>query len=109
MHLVTLAIALAACTPGATKGTLPPADISGEIDAASVPDFIVVWDNVGRMAGYVRKELVLGGIDGDWPVYASDLVSVVGHMVPNKGFVPLGIDSSTVPEMPIDAGSSPTQ
>lgn len=94
-----VAVAVAACafslTTG-TKGTMPPPGPNGEIDASAVPDFVAVAGPVG-IAGYVAKEAVLGAGESTWPVYGSDLRTVVGHMVPNRGFVPLGVDPGSVP------------
>jgi len=70
-----------------------------------VPDFVAVAADDGGIAGYVPKEAALGtngsGPGGmkvrTWPVYAKDLRTVVGYLVPDKGFVPLGVDPARVP------------
>src|SRR6266566_9690123 len=112
LHLMALAAVLAAaglaaCSPFATKGTMPPPGPNGQVDAKSAPDFISVAGRDGSVVGYVRKELVLSADDtggpGDeaWPVYGEDLYTVVGQMVPGKGFVPAGVDPATVPDIPV--------
>lgn len=102
--LVAISIALGACGPSATKGTLPPPGLDGEIEPADAPDFIAVAGNDEPVIGYVRKAFVLsgGGPGGvNEPVYAEDLQTVIGHMVLGKGFVPLGVDPATVPDIPV--------
>jgi hypothetical protein len=94
-----VAVAVSACafspTTG-TKGTMPPPGPNGEMDPSAVPDFVAVAGPVG-IAGYVAKEAVLEPSESAWPVYSSDLRTVVGHMVPGRGFVALGVDPGSVP------------
>ena len=118
-----LAVALAACSsfaskgtmppPGPTsKGTMPPPGPTSKVDPNSAPDFISVAGRDGSIVGYVRKELLLptagtgGPGDGVWPVYDEDLRTVVGQMVPGKGFVPAGVDPATVPDIPVTVAPS---
>lgn len=71
-----------------TKGPLSDEAINdaGMYDETRIPDFIPVWDRSGEnIAGYVRFCARMGG--GAVPVYADDLTTVVGHMVPGQGFV----------------------
>lgn len=104
---IALAIVGFGCGSLQSRGTVPPPDQDGLVDPSDAPDFISVLDRTGAIAGYVRKELVLGAIDDDpWPVYANDLTTLVGHMYVGKGFVPLGADPEQVPDFPADAGAS---
>jgi hypothetical protein len=96
---------LAGCSPLATKGTVPPPGPNG-IDPSSAPDFLAVAGRDRDIAGYARKEDVLGGADAPFPVYGDDLRTVVGQMVPGKGFVPVGVDPDTVPRFPVVAEAS---
>ena len=89
--------ALTGCSPLATKGTLPPPGPNGEIDPSSAPDFLAVAGQDVAIAGYARREDVLGVGDSAFPVYADDLRTVIGHMIPGKGFVPEGTDPAAVP------------
>jgi hypothetical protein len=93
---------------------MPPADANGEVDPARAPDFIAVAGRDGGIAGYVAKRFlvpdastppVAAGEDS-WPVYAADLQTLVGHMVPDKGFVPLGADPATIPTFQAVTGPS---
>lgn len=109
---VLAAVALAACSPLGSKGTMPPPGPNGQVDASSAPDFISVAGRDGSVVGYVRKELLLpaagagGPGDGVWPVYGEDLSTVVGQMMPGKGFVPAGVDPATVPDIPVRTAPS---
>lgn len=93
-----------------TKGPIP-ANASppqgGPTYEALVPDFIAALARDGTtIAGYVPKRYLIGPFDAlpgtpsnppqdpPKPVYADDLTTLVGHMVPGSGFVPLG---SSVP------------
>jgi hypothetical protein len=104
---VLVAVGLAACSPFSSKGTMPPPGPNGQVDPKSAPDFISVAGRDGSVVGYVRKELLLpsdgtgGPEDEAWPVYGEDLYTVVGQMVPGKGFVPAGVDPATVPDIPV--------
>jgi hypothetical protein len=97
---------LAGCSPLASKGTMPPPGPNGAVDPSSTPDFLAVASRDGDIAGYARKEDVLGAGDAPFPVYGDDLRTVVGQMVPGKGFVPVGVDPDTVPRFPVVAGAS---
>jgi hypothetical protein len=96
---------LVACDPTASKGTMPPPGPQGEIDPATAPDFIAVAGEVD-IAGYSRREDVLASDIGAFPVYGEDLRTVVGQMVPGKGFVPAGVDPATVPDRPVEVAPS---
>jgi hypothetical protein len=97
---------LAGCSPFASKGTMPPPGPNGQVDGSSAPDFIAVAGEDGGIAGYVRKEAVVPPGDGSVPVYADDLRTVVGEMVPDKGFIPAGVDPLTVPKRPVTTAPS---
>lgn len=85
---------------------MPPPGIDGAIDPSAVPDFVSVAGNNG-IVGYVPKAVVLEPTgDEAIPVVGEDLQTVVGHLVPGKGFVPLGVDPATVPERPVEQGPS---
>lgn len=106
--LLTLAVSLAACLPvsvAGTRGTMPPPGPNGEVDPSAVPDFIAVAGATG-IAGFVRKEAVLGATDLAWPVYGDDLRTVVGQLVPGRGFVPVGVDPASVPTFNVVVGSA---
>ena len=50
--------------------------------------------------GYMRREEFCGsyhGLNAPVPVYAQDLVTLVGHMYRNRGFVSVSTDPRTVP------------
>jgi hypothetical protein len=110
------AMLLAACAllpVAGSKGTMPPPGPNGEIDPSAVPDFVAVAGTEG-VAGYVAKDAVLGDLgDRSWPVYSEDLRTIVGHLVPGRGFVPAGVDPATVPTFeahagPLDPNATPT-
>lgn len=111
--LTALALLLGACSPAATKGTMPPAAQDGQVDPSAAPDFIAVAGDDGGIAGYVPKaylfpEHVDAGRaeDIDWPVFGEDLRTLIGHMVPGRGFVALGVDPATVPTFAVRTGPS---
>ncbi len=112
-----------------TKGPIP-ANASppegGPIYPALVPDFVSAWARDGvTIAGYVPKQYLIGPFDpvpgtpsnppqdAPQPVYADDLTTLVGHMVPGVGFVPLdspvpsvGPSVSVAPAPPASAAPS---
>jgi hypothetical protein len=99
-----------------TKGPIPQAAyVANGIDAALVPDFVPVWGRDGTtVAGYIPKAYILGPTlptvtssrpEGDIaPVYADDLATLVGHMYPGRGFVPVGVDPNSIPTIPAQQG-----
>lgn len=103
---VVAAVCLAACSPFASKGTIPPPGPNGEVDASFAPDFLAVAGRGAGIAGYARREDVLTPGDAPFPVYGDDLTTVVGQMVPNRGFVPAGVDPATIPTFAAEAGPS---
>src|SRR5450756_310566 len=96
--------ALAACSPFASKGTMSPPGPNGAVDASSAPDFSAVAGRDAAIAGDARKQDVLGPGDAPFPVFGDDLWTVVGQMVPGKGFIPAGVDPNTVPKIPVVVG-----
>jgi hypothetical protein len=94
---------------------MPPPGSGGRIDPSAVPDFVAVAGKDGGIVGYVSKRYVLPDSSAlprlpnneSWPVYAADLRTVVGHMVTDKGFVPLGVDPNDVSAPPVVVGPSP--
>lgn len=95
---------LAGCSPFASKGTMPPPGPNGEVDPSSAPDFLAVAGRDGGIAGYAHKEDILEPGDAPFPVYGDDLRTMVGQMVPGRGFVPAGVDPATVPTFAAEAG-----
>lgn len=85
-----------------TRGPIPDSArrANGSIDMSQVPDFIPAADG-DRIAGWIASSDVLPGA-GDArretiAVYADDLVTVVGHMYPEVGFVALGSEAALLP------------
>jgi hypothetical protein len=89
-----------------TKGPIPdgatPPD-GGSLFEALVPDFVAAWNHdQTAIAGYIPREYLVGpgsplvGSPSNPPqpppdpVYGEDLTTLVGHMVAEVGFVPLG-------------------
>jgi hypothetical protein len=83
---------------------MPPPGPNGAVDASSAPDFIAVAGQGPGIVGYARRQDVLSPSDKAFPVYADDLRTVVGQMVPGKGFVPVGVDPNAVPRIPVVVG-----
>jgi hypothetical protein len=111
---VVLLLMAGGCSPLSSKGTMPPPGANGEADPSAAPDFIAVAGRDGGIAGYIPKHFLFPEpttttgipVQPDWPVYADDLRTLVGHMVAGKGFVPLGVDPATVPGFPVEVGPS---
>jgi hypothetical protein len=108
---VVAAAFLAACLPSASKGTMPPPGPDGRVNASFAPDFIAIAGRDGSIVGYVPKEAMLapavgGPVDAQEPVYGEDLYTVVGQMVPGKGFVPTGVDPASIPDIPVRTAPS---
>jgi len=106
LTVVLLTTLVAACSPLASKGTMPPPGPNGHVDASSAPDFLAVAGRDAGIAGYARKADVLGPGDAPFPVYGDDLWTVVGQMVPGRGFVPTGVDPAVVPTFAVEVGPS---
>jgi hypothetical protein len=92
---------------------MPPPGPDGAVPANKMPDFISVAGSDGGIAGYVAaRDLIPGnGVrpsDQVITVFARDLHTIVGHLEPGRGFVPLGTDPLTVPTVPVnEAAQSP--
>ncbi|HUZ09029.1 MAG TPA: hypothetical protein VMU76_02575 [Acidimicrobiales bacterium] len=114
-----------------TKGAIPAsAAAHGAIDWSQAPDYVSVTSN-GRIVGYVNKTALIPTplgqpVRGQAPsspevppplasrpqlpivtVYGPDLVTVVGHEYPGKGFVPLGTDAGAIPPAAQAVSQSP--
>lgn len=93
-----------------TKGRIPDAAFleDGGIDVNRVPNFVAVWGADGiSIGGYVEKAYLfladgpvpVGHDEQPIPVVGSDLRTVVGHLVNDKGFVPVGVDPDKIPSV----------
>lgn len=102
---LAVAGAAAASTIYLTKGPVPT--VNGQFDINHAPDFISVVSG-DKIVGYVPRKYVLPSprtqsvansslIGQVIPVYGPDLKTLVGHMYPGVGFVPLGKSPSDVP------------
>lgn len=110
-----LVAAAIACSPAASKGTMPPPAPNGQVDPEQVPDFIAYVGQSDHTIGWVPKACL--GLDPSpreaavqeepCPVYADDLATLIGHEVPGKGYVPLGVDPNSVPPIPASVAPSP--
>lgn len=93
---------------------MPPAGPNGDVDPRAAPDYIAVAVGNRDEVGYVPKQFLLPEPttstelphSDPWPVYAEDLQTLIGHMIPGKGFVPLGVDPATIPDRPVQMGPS---
>jgi hypothetical protein len=86
-----------------TRGPVPDSAIrpDGSIDLAQVPDFVPAARGDG-IAGWVAASGLFPA-EGAEPaasprVHGNDLVTVVGHMYPSVGFVPLGSEAEMLPD-----------
>lgn len=93
-----------ACTPKGSSGTAPPLEANGQFNPSQLPDFVAVAGRGQGIVGYVSNEALQDDHDRAWLVYASDLRTVVGTLVPRKGFVPIGADAAMVPDVPLVVG-----
>lgn len=111
--VIVWASMLSGCGYGASRGTMPPPDANGDWDPSAVPDFVSYVGQADRIIGWIPKafildpNLVCDGPECDgMPVYGDDLSTLIGHDVPGRGFVPLGVDPTLVPERPVQQGPS---
>lgn len=111
-HALLAGVLLAGCASEApesapsqtawTRGPIPESarQADGSIDMSQVPDFIPAADGDGT-AGWIGSADVLPPPGEGRPkvitVFADDLVTVVGHMYPEVGFVPLGAEAELLP------------
>src|SRR4051794_28584522 len=106
--LIAISIAVGGCNTlprTGTKGTMPPPGQDGQFDPSAMPDFIAVAGDIGRV-GWVEKAAVTDGSDQSWPVYADDLRTVVGHLVPGRGFVAIGDDPNAAATNEVQVGAA---
>jgi hypothetical protein len=120
----SLAMAVAAVTvagsPAPSKGQIPDSAWSstGGLDLSQVPDYVSQLGRDGTIVGYVSKVALTDPTGGardalgrpmaaTWPVFADDLKTVVGHAVPDKGFIPLGVDPASVDSIPVRVAPAP--
>jgi hypothetical protein len=106
LTVVAASVVVTGCARGGSKGTIPPPGANGEVDASAAPDFLAVAGNGPGIAGYARQEDMLDPGDGPFPVFADDLRTVVGQMIPGRGFVPAGVDPESVPTFAVEVGPS---
>jgi hypothetical protein len=109
--MVNLAVAMHL----STKGPVPPeAAVPGQaIDPNAVPDFVSVLGRDGTIVGYSPKDLILNpkvapgflGQPHSIPVYGDDLKTLVGQLIPDRGFVPVGAAEGSVPL--VDSSTAP--
>ena len=110
----------AAGMSAASAGSKPAVPLKGPVPAAAfqqsgvntaiVPAWIPALDRSGNQVGYVQRDLVMpqgnsAGVDRAVPVYADDLKTVVGRMVPGRGFVQKGAPDASTP-MSASGGSA---
>ena len=110
---VSVGIGLAVAGGAGAAALLPskgpvPISSSGSINWSKVPDFVSIVSD-GKTVGYAPRGYVIGNPPGSKqssdlgtkavPIYASDLKTLVGHVYPGVGFVPLGESPSSVPCM----------
>lgn len=113
--MAVVAAAGAGAASGPTRGPIPPAafQAGGAVDPNLVPDFVPALGHDGNVVGYVPKEFLIQGTGAAFskvrpvapnvPVYKDDLQTLVGYMVPGRGFVPLGVDPASIPTLPAQA------
>ena len=94
---------------GLTKGTMPSSTSGGTFDTKKIPDFIRAVGRDGKVVGYIQKAYEVPGpanrpmsskTGSVAPVYASNLKTLVGHLYPGVGFVPLGKSPASEPCIP---------
>jgi hypothetical protein len=87
-----------------TYGQMPTPARGGQLDLRKVPDFVAVGSG-GKIDGYEPRAYLFSTagkpvspmVGAVGPVYARDLKTLVGHMVPGVGFVPLGRSPDSEP------------
>ena len=113
LSVALLISATLASGPLPTKGPIPPDAIqNGAFNKALIPDFIPALDRDGNVAGYVARDLAIpdgAPANTPIPVFGNDLTTIVGHMVPGRGFVPLGASADSVPVIPASIGGEPAE
>lgn len=112
---LSLAGGAAAATLYLTKGPVP-SPTNGHIPSSKVPDFVSVDGHSGTVVGYTPRTYVAPRPghrleSGVAPVYASNLKTLIGHLYPGVGYVPLGTNPATlscVPEATVSNGTTST-
>ena len=108
LTLATVVVAAPALSdPAASFGTIPREAwlTDGSVNMDVVPDYVQALDREGG-AGYVRAADILPddgrGEPTDGPIAVVDRNrELVGWMVPERGFVPIGIALEDVPRVPV--------
>lgn len=85
-----------------TKGPIPTGR-NGTLEISRAPDFVSV-SSEGKVVGYVPRDYIIetshGPINGTLgsiaPVYGPNLTTVVGHLYPGIGYVPDGVNPSSL-------------
>ncbi|MDQ3879979.1 MAG: hypothetical protein M3295_02720 [Chloroflexota bacterium] len=85
-----------------TRGPIPSSArlADGTIDMSQVPDFIPALSGDGTAGWIARRDVFPAECEHMPPmitVFAGDLQTVVGHMYPGVGFVPLGREEEMLP------------
>ncbi len=102
-------------TRSPTKGPVP-STANGSLDIKKAPDYVSVTSG-GRIVGYVPRAYILPSpvdtpanqrIGEVAPVYGPNLKTLVGHMYPGVGFVPLGKSVTSEPCTPVFTGENGT-
>lgn len=100
--LGTLGFGFALADAPPTKGRIPEqAFEKTRVNLKLVPDHIVAYARDGEVAGYIRRAELFDddGVrrPGRLLVLDETLSRPVGHMVPGRGFVPIGMPDEAVP------------
>lgn len=86
-----------------TKGPVPIGP-NGALELNRAPDFVAVRSG-GKVVGYLPRAYLGGSPQGPGdqrvgsiaPVYGSNLTTVIGHMYPGIGYVPNGVNPTSLP------------
>jgi hypothetical protein len=85
---------------GPTKGSISQLfEDVGDGSQASEPDYVQVDTYGGRPVYVKRIDYLPPGGTGLVPAYAEDLSTLVGHRDPQRGFIPLGTDPASAPQV----------
>jgi hypothetical protein len=96
---------LAPSVSGPTKGTVPFSP-NGTVNPKQIPDFVVTVGRHSQLVGYVPRADLFPQPGTTFqppavmPVFAGDLKTLVGHMYPGVGYVPLGTAVGAEPCLP---------
>lgn len=107
---IAFAVATSA-TSAPSRGPIPEsAWRNGSVDRTQVPDFIPVEDSSGKTVGWAAAQQAIPlstPMDGPVPVYGDDLKTVVGSVYPGVGYVPLGVNPSSIARIPVTVSQLP--